>query len=341
MWPLVRALLFGLDAERAHALTIDLLGTAPGLWGAFARLLYGEPDPALARTVGGVRIAGPVGLAAGLDKDGVAVRFWPALGFGFVEVGTVTAHPQSGNPRPRLFRLVPERALVNRMGFNNHGSEELATRLSRLRERGTWPRVPVGANVGKSAVTPLADAVGDYVTSVGRLAGIVDWITVNVSSPNTVGLRGLQDREALAALLPAVVAAAGATPVWLKLAPDLSDDALVAAVELARESGIRAVVATNTTVSRPVPAAEALQGGLSGRPLYALAKDRLRVVLGAAGGLDVVGVGGIETAEQVEELLGMGCHAVQLYSSLIYEGPGLPSRLHRALGRGAAVTATP
>jgi dihydroorotate dehydrogenase len=336
MWRLVRAVLFGLDAERAHAWTIRLLGTAPRLWGGLARLVYGEPPPELARTVGGVRVAGPVGLAAGLDKDGVAIPFWPALGFGFVEVGTVTAHPQEGNPRPRLHRLVPERALVNRLGFNNAGSEDLARRLRALRDAGHWPQVPIGANVGKSAVTPLSEAVGDYVASVRRLAGLADWITVNVSSPNTVGLRGLQDRDALAALLPAVVGAAGNTPVWLKLAPDLSDDALVAAVELAREAGLRAAVATNTTLSRPgLPEAEGLQGGLSGRPLYPLAKDRLRVVLGAAGSLDVVGVGGIETAAQVEELLGLGCAAVQLYSSLVFEGPGLPWRLHRALADAA------
>jgi dihydroorotate dehydrogenase len=233
---------------------------------------------------------------------------------------------------------VAERAIVNQLGFNNHGSEALARRLRHLRESGRWPAVPVGANVGKSAVTPLAEAPQDYVASVRRLKDVVDWITVNVSSPNTAGLRTLQDREALATLLPAVVSEAGATPVWLKLAPDLSDEALSDAVGLAREAGVKAIVATNTTASRDgVPAAAGLGGGMSGRPLFPLAKDRLRVVLAAAGkDIDVIGVGGIERAEQVAELLAMGCGAVQLYSALVYEGPGLPARLNRALVERAA-----
>jgi len=337
MWPLVRALLFTMDAERAHAVTIRLLAIAPSLWARCARLAFGRP-PAAPRDVGGVRVAGPIGLAAGLDKDGVAVPFWPALGFGFVEVGTVTAHPQPGNPRPRMRRFPAERAIVNQLGFNNQGSEALARRLRVLRDAGRWPAVPVGANVGKSAVTPLAEAPQDYVLSVRRLKDVVDWITVNVSSPNTAGLRALQDRDALATLLPAVVGAAGATPVWLKLAPDLSNEALAEAVTLARQAGVKAIVATNTTASREgVPAAAELGGGLSGRPLYALAKDRLRVVLAAAASdIDVVGVGGIESADQVAELLAMGCRAVQLYSSLVFEGPGLPARLNRALWERAA-----
>jgi dihydroorotate dehydrogenase len=332
MWPLVRAVLFALDAESAHVFTIRLLGLAPSFWARCARLAFGRP---LAQPVdaGGVRMRGPIGLAAGLDKDGVAVPFWPALGFGFVEVGTVTAHPQPGNPRPRMRRFPTERAIVNQLGFNNRGSEALARRLRKLRESGRWPEVPIGANVGKSAVTPIDEATSDYVLSVRRLAGVVDWITVNVSSPNTAGLRDLQDREALAQLLPAVVEAAGDTPVWLKLAPDLADEAIGGAVALARREGVRAIVATNTTASRAgVPDAEGVGGGMSGRPLYPLAKDRLRVVLGAAGrDLDVIGVGGIETADQVAELLAMGCRAVQLYSSLVFEGPGLPARLNRAL----------
>jgi len=337
MWPLVRALLFTLDAERAHAVTIRLLGLAPSLWARCARLAFG-PARVTALDVGGVRVAGRIGLAAGLDKDGVAVPFWPALGFGFVEVGTVTAHAQRGNPRPRMRRFVAERAIVNELGFNNQGSEALARRLRALRDAGRWPSVPVGANVGKSAVTPLEEAPQDYVLSVRRLKDVVDWITVNVSSPNTAGLRALQDRGALATLLPAVVAAAERTPVWLKLAPDLSDEALGDAVELARQAGVKAIVATNTTASRDgVPAAAELGGGMSGRPLHALAKDRLRVVLAAAGrDIDVVGVGGIETAEQVAELLAMGCRAVQLYSALVFEGPGLPARLNRALAERAA-----
>lgn len=335
-YPLVRSVLFSMDAEDAHERTLALLESAPGLAAALVRPFAGPPAPNLARTVGGVRVAGPVGLAAGLDKDGRAIPFWPATGFGFLEVGTVTMHPQTGNPRPRLFRLPSEAAIVNRMGFNNRGSEALATRLRALRDRGAWPvGTPVGANLGKSKITPLEQAPDDYATSARRLAGLVDWFTINVSSPNTPGLRDLQDGDALEALLPAVVAEAGSTPVWLKLAPDLTDEAIHAAVGLARRHGIRAIVATNTTIRRDLLTVDPGEaGGLSGRPLHPFAADRIRCVLDAAGAnLDVVGVGGIENPDQVQDLLTAGCKAVQLYTAFIYEGPGLPARLHRALGR--------
>jgi dihydroorotate dehydrogenase len=282
---------------------------------------------------------GPVGLAAGLDKDGRGIPFWPACGFGFIEVGTVTMHPQPGNPRPRLFRLPDEAAIINRMGFNNRGSQALASRLRSLRASGRWPeRVPVGANLGKSKVTPLHIAPADYATSTRRLKGLVDWFTVNVSSPNTPGLRDLQDGDALEELLPRVVAEADGTPVWLKLAPDLTDEALQHAVAIAVRHGLSAVVATNTTIRRDLLSPGTLHadeaGGLSGRPMHALATDRIRVVCEAAGdAIDVVGVGGIETAEQVDDLLALGCKAVQLYTAFIYEGPGLPARLHRGLRR--------
>jgi dihydroorotate dehydrogenase len=330
-WPLARALLFRLDAERAHELTLHALGAAPRLLGSAAGWLARVPPPA-PRTVAGVPFGGPVGLAAGLDKDGRAIPFWGRLGFGFVEVGTVTAHPQPGNDRPRLFRLVDDRAIVNRMGFNNAGSEALAARARALRERGTWSTVPIGANVGKSKVTPPEEAPADYATSVRRLRGLFDWFTVNVSSPNTPGLRALQDADALRALLPGVLEAAGGSPVFLKLAPDLADEALVAAVELCRELGVSGVVATNTTLRRDGLSRDPGEaGGLSGRPLWPLARQRIALVLQAAGPLPVIGVGGIERADQVRELLDLGCAAVQLYTSFVYEGPGLPARLHREL----------
>ncbi len=331
-WPAARALLFRLDAERAHEWTLDALSVAPRALGAIAGRLAGRPE-ARPVSVCGIPFAGPVGLAAGLDKDGRALPFWGRLGFGFVEVGTVTAHAQPGNDRPRLFRLPDERAIVNRMGFNNLGSEALAARARALRDRGVWSPVPVGANVGKSKVTPAEEAPGDYATSVRRLQGLFDWFTVNVSSPNTPGLRALQDADALRALLPGVLEAAKGTPVFVKLAPDLGDEALHSAVSLCRELGVSGIVATNTTLRRDVLAVDPGQaGGLSGRPLWPIARDRIRVVLEAAGTLPVIGVGGVERAEQVRELLGMGCAAVQLYSALIYEGPGLPARLHRELG---------
>lgn len=333
VYPPVRRVLFSWDAEVAHERTLELIGAAPRLWAALAAP-FARPAPSVARTIfGGLRVPSPIGLAAGLDKNGVGVPFWGSLGFGFAEIGTVTAHPQPGNDRPRLFRLPADRALVNRMGFNNRGSEDLAGRLRILRETGRWPTTPIGVNIGKSKVTPIEDAVEDYVTSARRLQGLCDWFTVNVSSPNTPGLRSLQDRDTLARLLPAVLDAAKGTPVLVKLAPDLEDDAIADAVALSREIGLAGVIATNTTLRRDglsAPTAEA--GGLSGRPLWPLARRKIQVCLDAAGGrIPIVGVGGIESADQVRELLDAGCCAVQLYTSFIYEGPGLPSRLNRAL----------
>jgi dihydroorotate dehydrogenase len=332
-WPLIRAGLFQLDAEVAHEWTLWGLDVAPGLLGAL--LDEGTLPESLGVDVGGVRWAGPVGLAAGLDKDGRGIPVWGRTGFGSVEIGTVTAHAQPGNERPRLFRLPADRALINRMGFNNHGSEALAAKIRGLKDRGRWSKVPVGANLGKSKVTPLEEAAGDYALSATRLRGLVDWFTINVSSPNTPGLRDLQEARFLTELLPRVVEAGAGTPVFLKLAPDLEDEALDEAVELAIRHGIAAIVATNTTLRREgLTADPGEKGGLSGRPLWPLARERVsRVVATSAGRIPVVGVGGVETADQVRELLAIGCKAVQLYSALIYEGPSLPARLHRELAR--------
>ncbi len=327
VWPWIRPLVFALAAEPAHDLamrTVRVLGSTVGP-------LLDEPSPpGLDVRLGPLTLPNPVGLAAGLDKDGVGVDFWPTLGFGFVEVGTVTAYPQPGNPRPRLFRFPEARALVNRLGFNNEGSEALAGRLRALRQAGRWPRVPIGANIGKSKVTPLDEAPADYAMSARRLGGLVDWFTVNVSSPNTEGLRKLQDADSLGQVLDAVLVEARDTPVLVKLAPDLTDEAIHDAVGIAKKAGVTGIVATNTTITRPgVTTTEA--GGLSGRPLWTLARDRIAAVVAAADGLPVVGVGGIETASQIAELLELGCTAIQLYTSFVYEGPGLPRRLTRAL----------
>lgn len=335
--PLYRAakpVLFRMDPETAHEWTFRGLGVARALAGNALR-----PDPSLARKVGPLTWAGPVGLAAGLDKNGVAVPTWDALGFGAIELGTVTGRAQSGNDRPRLFRLVDERALVNRMGFNNEGAAALAGRLRTLRESGGWPaRAPVGANLGKSKVVPNEEAVGDYLTSLDALRGLADYFVVNVSSPNTPGLRALQEKEPLERLLGAVVPAAGGTPVFLKLAPDLADDALVEAVEVAIAAGCAGVIATNTTLTRPGTTGRLDQaGGLSGAPLWPLARAKIEVVVRAAAGrVPVVGVGGVSTADQVLELLRLGCAAVQLYTSFIYGGPTLPSRLHAELAARAS-----
>jgi dihydroorotate dehydrogenase len=332
LWPLLRPLLFRLDPETAHHIALAGLGATR----VAARLTGGGLPPGLECKVGPLTWAGPVGLAAGLDKDGEGVRTWEALGFGAIELGTVTGQAQPGNPRPRLFRLPPERAIINRMGFNNAGAEALAGRLRVLRGGGLWPRVPVGANVGKTKVVHNDEAVADYLRSLGFLEGLADYFVVNVSSPNTPGLRALQEREPLTRLLGAVVPAARGTPVFLKLAPDLEDDALAEGVEVAIEAGCAGIVATNTTLTRPGDTGRIGEaGGLSGPPLKPLAVAKIRVALAAAAGrVPVVGVGGVSSADDVRELLALGCAATQVYSAMIYEGPGFPRRLHRALAAG-------
>ncbi len=331
LYALARPALFRMDAESAHELVFSGLPLVP--WLAGKR----RPDPKLAVTIAGLRWGGPVGLAAGLDKNGVGLAAWEALGFGAIEVGTVTAHAQPGNPKPRLFRLVAEGGLINRMGFNNLGAAALAETLGRVRDAGRWPKVPVGANLGKSKVTPNEEAVGDYLQSIAVLKGKADYFVVNVSSPNTQGLRALQDKEPLERLLGAAVPAASGTPVFLKLAPDLEDDALAEAVEVAVQAGCAGIIATNTTTSRPGNTARLDQsGGLSGGPLRPLARQKIGVVVTAAAGrCPVIGVGGISTAEEVHEYLTMGCAAVQLYSAFVFQGPGLVSRLHRELAGGS------
>ncbi len=331
LYRIARPLLFRLDAETAHRLVFAGIGLVP--WIAGDR----RPDPIIAVKVAGLEWPSPVGLAAGLDKDGVGVPAWAALGFGAVEVGTVTALPQPGNPRPRLFRLVEEEGLVNRMGFNNEGAVALSASLARLRASGRWPKVPVGANLGKSKLTPNEDAVGDYLNSVGALRGKVDYFVVNVSSPNTPGLRALQDKEPLKRLLDAVLPAAQRTPVMLKIAPDLEDDALAEAVNVAVDSGCAAIIATNTTTSRPGTTGRLDQyGGLSGKPLRPLSREKIGVALSAAGRrVPVIGVGGVSTADDVLEYMAMGCAAVQLYSALIFHGPGLVRRINDDLATRA------
>ena len=332
-WNLARPMLFRMDAEEAHRFVLERLERSPNLAATLLRALAERPAPEQAIDVGPLRLAGPVGLAAGLDKDGEAIPVWPALGFGFVEVGTVTPRPQAGNPRPRMFRLKEEGALINRMGFNNGGVEALQRRMHELRAADRWPAVPVGANIGKNKDTPNDEAERDYLRCVVSLSPLVDYFTVNVSSPNTPGLRALQEPERLSRLLDTVVGAARPRPVFLKLAPDLEPTALAEAVEVAIEAECTGIIATNTTISRPGTTGRLEEGGgMSGAPLWPLASERIgQVVDAAAGRVPVIGVGGIHTVEQVEQLLARGCHAVQIYSGFIFEGPGLPARLHRQL----------
>jgi dihydroorotate dehydrogenase len=334
MYGLARPLLFSLSPERAHRLVVGALRTLGPVARVPARWAYRGPTSGEAVEVAGLTFGNPLGLAAGLDKDGELVQYWPCVGFGFVELGTVTALAQPGNPKPRLFRFPEREALVNRMGFNNHGSEALAKRLRSLQERGWRSPVPVGVNIGKSKVTPLEDAVADYVTSTERLRDVCDYLVVNVSSPNTPGLRSLQDPAHLRGIVAGVVDAAGDTPVFVKLAPDLADEGVMESVRVAEAEGAHGIIATNTTVERHgLPDVGA--GGTSGKPLFPRALDVVRLVARESS-LPVIGVGGIASAEDAAAMLDAGARAVQVYSSFVFQGPALIGQVRRGLReRGA------
>ena len=333
---LFRLVFTRLDPERAHHLgfgLIRLVGRVAPLRLVLG-LVFGVRDPVLRTRVLGVDHAGPLGLAAGFDKDATGVDAWGALGFGHVEVGTVTAQAQPGNPAPRMFRLPADQALVNRMGFNNHGAPAVA---ERLRRRG--PRLPVAVNIGKTKVVAAADAPADYVASARLLAPLADWVVVNVSSPNTPGLRDLQAVSALRPLLTAVLEVVD-VPVLVKIAPDLSDEDVDAVADLALELGLAGIVATNTTTSRaglatPGGVVEAAgAGGLSGAPVAARSLQvlrRLRARVGAD--LVLVSVGGIETADDAWERITAGASLVQGYTAFIYRGPFWARSVHRGLAR--------
>jgi dihydroorotate dehydrogenase len=322
----------GGDAEVVHERTLGVLARlSPAL-----RRYPGFRGPG--RTVFGVDFPNPVGLAAGLDKNGVALGAWPALGFGFAELGTVTWHPQPGNPRPRLFRYPESAAIVNRMGFNNLGARALAERLAAF---GPAP-VPVGISLGKSKVTPVGEAVGDYVASLRVLHPYADYIAVNVSSPNTPGLRSLQDRAALAELLGALAAERTGVPILVKVAPDLTDAALGELLAVCAEHGVAGVIATNTTLGRegltPADTARATgeAGGLSGRPLAGRSRQVVSFVARESG-LPVIGVGGVLDPDDALRLFDAGASLVQLYTGLVYRGPGLVRRINAAVARREGV----
>ncbi|ADC63631.1 quinone-dependent dihydroorotate dehydrogenase [Allochromatium vinosum] len=336
-WPLARAALFKLDPEQAHNLTLGLLAR----WSALFDGRLGPSDiarrPTLARDVMGLRFPNPIGLAAGLDKQGEAVPAWQALGFGFVEVGTVTALPQPGNPRPRLFRLAADEALVNRMGFNNGGAEAMARRLQRLRARGL-PEIPLGVNLGKSKVTPPEQAAADYRQSFERLGELADYVVVNISSPNTPGLRDLQRVDEVARILEAIQEPnqrlSRPRPLLVKLAPDLADDEAIECARAALEAGATGLILTNTTIRFEGlrSSTEGLSGGLSGRPLLARSTELLGKVRAALGPEPVIiGVGGILDPEGARAKLAAGADLIQVYTGLIYRGPGFVRELLRGL----------
>jgi len=316
MWSILRAVLFLLPAETAHHLAMAGLK----LWARFARARIPERDPI---TLWGQRYANRFGIAAGFDKGDVVAKALFGLGFGFVEIGTITPRPQPGNPRPRLFRLKAAGGLVNRMGFNNLGAEAVAAKLRKL---GPRPG-PVWINIGKNKDTPNERAVDDYVIAMRVLQPHGDVFVVNVSSPNTPGLRDLQAESALRPLLTQVLVEAKGKPVLLKLAPDLADDALPGLVKLAREVGLAGLVATNTTIARPVPSSEA--GGLSGAPLRARANDVMKILHREDDQLVLVGVGGVMNAEDFAERRAAGATLVQGYTGFIYGGPGWVKKVLR------------
>jgi dihydroorotate dehydrogenase len=320
----VRPLLFSLDAETAHRLTIELL-RAVSHFDPALRVLKSFQPASQPKTLFGLNFPNPIGLAAGLDKNGVALPAWAALGFGFIEIGTVTAKAQPGNPEPRIFRLPKQGALINRLGFNNDGADAIAERLRKLRESGRWPAVPVGINIGKSRVTPLEKAADDYLYSFRLLRDFADYITLNVSSPNTPGLRDLQEPAALSELLSAIGDAPGvaAKPLLVKISPDLSPIQLEAIVKVCEENGVAGIVATNTTLDHSsVPPELDQEGGLSGAPLREKATALVRDIV-AKTAIPVIGSGGICDAESAREKFEAGAQLVQLYTGFVYRGPGL------------------
>ncbi len=333
----LRQILFLVPPERIHTLVFACLRlvTASSLVRRGLARWLAPHDPVLESTVFGVRFPGPVGLAAGFDKDGSGLKTWGAMGFGYAEVGTVTARAQPGNPRPRMFRLADDRALLNRMGFNNHGAGELALKLSRH-----VAEVPIGANIGKTKTTPPGEAVDDYVESARLVGPLAAFVVVNVSSPNTPGLRDLQAVESLRPIL-AAVRAHTTTPVLVKIAPDLSDSDVDEIADLAVELGLAGIVATNTTVSRDgltTPGvAELGAGGVSGPPVARRSAEVLRRLYRRVGDrLVLISVGGIETADDAWERITAGASLLQGYTGFVYGGglwakqihDGLAQRLH-------------
>jgi dihydroorotate dehydrogenase len=318
-----RPALFLLDAESAHNLSLSAMRLMPA-----AKIAHSE---ALSQNVAGLHFPNPVGLAPGYDKNAEVCRSMFGLGFGFVEIGTVTPRPQEGNARPRLFRLVEDRAVINRMGFNNEGMEAVAKRLSALdRSRLAGP---LGVNVG--ANKDSEDRIADYVIAIERLAGLADYVTVNISSPNTPGLRALQDKAALDDLLGKVKAATD-KPVFLKVAPDLQPADIDDITALVIEHKIDALIISNTTITRPPLQSQhsGETGGLSGAPLRDLAQQRLVDFRKATGGaLPLIGVGGIASAQDAYARIRAGASLVQLYSALVYEGPTLAKRINDGLAQ--------
>lgn len=308
-----------LPAEAAHNLAIlGLRMTPPSL----LRAAFGA-TPQKPTKLFGLTFPNPVGLAAGMDKDASALRAWEALGFGFVEAGTITALAQPGNPKPRCFRYPSQQALINRMGFNNSGASVAAVRLARQKASGRWPRVPVGINIGKSKLTPNEQAASDYATSYKLLLPFGDYFVINVSSPNTPNLRALQDRDSLAEIIRTLKRINNIKPLLVKIAPDLTDEAVRDIAALAESEHLAGLIVTNTTLDHSsVPKDSDQQGGLSGTPLRQRSTEVLRIMRSATD-LPIIASGGIMDAASAHEKLEAGASLIQLYTGFVYHGPEL------------------
>ncbi len=347
MYKLIRPLFFQFDPEKIHHFVTESLkrfNRFPGA-AALSRAVFSIENLALEREVFGLKFKNPVGLAAGFDKNGEMMGEMANLGFGFVEIGTVTPLPQPGNPKPRMFRLKDDEALINRMGFNNLGVDVVAERIRNYRQlafRTSHPAprtsLVIGGNIGKNKNTPNEDAINDYVKCFDRLYAEVDYFVVNVSSPNTPGLRELQEKEPLKKLLQTLqqrnLKNGISRPILLKIAPDLTNTQLDDIIEIVKESGIAGVIATNTTISRDglTSLGKNETGGLSGKPLTNRSTEVIRYLSEESGkAFPIIGVGGIHSAQDALEKLNAGASLVQLYTGFIYEGPGLVDRINRSL----------
>jgi dihydroorotate dehydrogenase len=337
------------DSEKAHRRAVKALVISDSFFLTRGLLKLTNRRAELPSERFGLSFPNPLGIAAGMDKDAVAVRGWANLGLGFVEIGGVTMEPQEGNPKPRMFRVNKLQALVNRMGFNNLGSLKVAERLAKAKAKGKWPNVPVAANIGKSAKTANEDAGVDYSTTLGRLWPHVDLFIINVSSPNTPGLRELQEDAALEDVLNACFTAnremaeksdADEKPILVKISPDLSDDEITSVVDVARAAGCAGIVATNTTTTRPTSSEAKVKsqleqsGGLSGRPLARRSSEVIRIIAEhTEGDFPIIGVGGISGVDDAWEKITNGACLLQIYSALIFQGPTVVRRIVKGLKR--------
>ncbi len=339
---LLRPILFLRDAEKAHEQTLTLLSHLSSVEGALERF-FAVKDGRLQVHLGPLTFPNPVGLAAGFDKNGIAVRTWPGFGFGFMEIGAVTAHPQPGNPMPRLFRLPKDQALINRLGFNNEGAKAISARLGALQKKGELPKIPLGINIGRSKIVETKDAAADFLFTFERLYPYGDYFTLNISSPNTPNLRELQEKSHLVELLDALQAKnrelarqskTEEKPILVKIAPDMEFSQVDEIVEVVQARKVAGIIATNTTAFLRESLVTRIDepGGLSGKPLRAKATSFIRHLYKATQGrLPIIGSGGIFTAEDAYEKIKAGATAVQIYTGFVYEGPAAVKRINRGL----------